>query len=60
VIAGMLLAALAYLVFLRGLPRERVPESDRRLAPVFALGLLGIIGLGLACFWVAFRLKLVA
>jgi membrane-associated phospholipid phosphatase len=57
VIAGILLACVAYLVFLRDYPREKIPELDRRLAPVFALGTLGVVGLGVACFWVAYRLS---
>lgn len=57
VIAGILLAAVAYLVFLRNDAGDRVPELDRRLAPLFALGTVGIVGLGVAGFWVAYRLK---
>jgi len=55
VIAGIFLACAAYAVFLRN-DREEIPELDRRLAPVLALGILGILGLGLACFWVAYQL----
>ena len=33
------------------------PELDRRLAPVLGLCILGIMGLGVACFWVAYRLS---
>ena len=58
VIAGMLLAGVAYAVFLRNYPREEVPELDCRLAPVFAAGILGIIGLAIACFAVVYRLDL--
>jgi membrane-associated phospholipid phosphatase len=57
VIAGMLLACVAYALFLRGYPRERIPELDRRLAPVFAFGIIGILGVGVACFWVAYKLN---
>jgi membrane-associated phospholipid phosphatase len=55
VIAGIFLACVAYAVFLRSDPREEIPELDRRLAPVLALGILGIIGLGVACFWVVYQ-----
>jgi membrane-associated phospholipid phosphatase len=55
VIAGIFLACVAYAVFLRNDPREEIPELDRRLAPVLALGILGIIGLGVACFWVVYQ-----
>ena len=52
VIAGILLAFVAYAIFLRKYPRERIAELDQRLAPVLALGTLGLVGLGYACFWV--------
>lgn len=55
VLTGILLAGVAYWVFLRGYPREEIPELDRRLAPVLTLGILGIIGLGVACFWVVYQ-----
>jgi membrane-associated phospholipid phosphatase len=57
VIAGMLLAGAAYVVFLRSYPREAIPELDRRLAPVLALGVLGILGLIVVCFWVAYKMS---
>jgi membrane-associated phospholipid phosphatase len=57
VIAGMFLALVAYIVFLRRYPREAVPELDRRLAPVLALGILGSIGLMVGCFWVAYQMR---
>ena len=57
VIAGIALASAAYVVFLRGYPRDQIPERDRRLAPIFALGTVAIIGLGVACFWVVYELK---
>jgi membrane-associated phospholipid phosphatase len=55
VIAGMLLAFAAYAIFLRNYPREEVPELDRRLAPVLALGIIGIIGLAVVCFGVVYQ-----
>jgi membrane-associated phospholipid phosphatase len=57
VIAGVLLAGVAYAVFLRRYPRGQIPASERRLAPVLALGSLTLIGLGIFCFWVAYRLS---
>ncbi len=58
VVAGVFLAWVAYIVFLRDFPRGSVPEIDRRLAPVFAFGTIGIVGFGLSCFWVAYLLKI--
>ena len=57
VMAGICLACVAYTVFLRNYPREEVPDLDRRLAPVLALGIFGTLGLGVACFWVAYQLS---
>jgi membrane-associated phospholipid phosphatase len=56
-IAGVFLAAVAYALFLHDYRREKTPELDRRLAPAFALSTIGIVGLGVACFWVAYQLK---
>ncbi|HEU5186858.1 MAG TPA: phosphatase PAP2 family protein [Gemmatimonadaceae bacterium] len=56
VIAGILLAFAAYVIILRGYPREHVPELDRRLAPVLALAVLAIAGLGVVGFWVAYQI----
>lgn len=56
VIAGVLMAVVAYAVFLRPHPRELVPEADRQVAPVFAWGILACAAVGLAGYWVAFRL----
>jgi membrane-associated phospholipid phosphatase len=55
VIAGTALAGMAYAVFLRRFPREAIPERDRRLAPVLALGLIGFLGLAVAGCWVVYR-----
>jgi membrane-associated phospholipid phosphatase len=57
VLAGMLLAGVAYVLFLRARPRDAIPELDRRLAPVFAAGTVMIVGTALACFWLAYRLS---
>lgn len=57
VIAGMFLAGVAYVVFLRSYPREAIPELDRRLAPVLAAGIIGILGLVVVCFWVAYQMS---
>jgi membrane-associated phospholipid phosphatase len=54
VIAGILLAAIAGLIFLRGRPREAVPDIDRRAAPALAMAVIGILALVAACFWVAY------
>lgn len=55
VIAGIFLACVADVVFLRNDPREGIPELDRRLAPVLALGIIGFIGFLVACFWVVYQ-----
>jgi membrane-associated phospholipid phosphatase len=58
VIAGMLLALLACVVFLRGCPRERIPELDQQAAPSMALVAAGIALLATGGLWVAYRLTL--
>jgi membrane-associated phospholipid phosphatase len=55
VVAGILLACVAYAVFLRRNPRADVPKLDRRLAPVLAWGLLGVLGLAVAALWVGYQ-----
>ena len=57
VIAGIFLACVAYVVFLRNYPREEIPELDRRLAPVLTLGIIGILGLMVGCLWVVFQMS---
>ena len=57
VIAGISLAWVAYAIFLRSYSRASVPELHRRLAPVLALCVGGIVALAFACFWVAYRLR---
>jgi membrane-associated phospholipid phosphatase len=56
VLAGAALAGVAYVLFLREFPRDRIPERERRLAPAFAAATAGIVVVGLMCFWVAYRL----
>ncbi|HYX21113.1 MAG TPA: phosphatase PAP2 family protein, partial [Thermoanaerobaculia bacterium] len=55
VVAGFLLAGAAYLVFLRRCARDAMPSADRRAAPALAAGIVGILALVAACFWVAYR-----
>lgn len=54
VAAGVLLATVAYVVFLHGLAREGIPELDRRLTPVLALGLLGGLAILVASSWLVY------
>jgi membrane-associated phospholipid phosphatase len=56
VVAGALLAFLAYAIFLRPYPDWRTPELQRRLAPILSLWAGGIVALGIALLWVAYRL----
>jgi membrane-associated phospholipid phosphatase len=55
VLAGALLACGAYVLFLRTCRREEIPELDRRLAPLLAVAIIGLLGVGVACFWVAYQ-----
>jgi membrane-associated phospholipid phosphatase len=56
VVAGILLAFLAYWIFLRNYSRQAVPEPERRLAPVLALCLFALILLAVAGFWAVYEL----
>ncbi len=55
VIAGGALAYAAYLLFLGGLRRESVSANDGELAQTFTLAVLGLIGFGLGCVCVAYK-----
>jgi membrane-associated phospholipid phosphatase len=55
-VAGILLALVAHLIFLHGYPRANIAEAERRVAPALALAVGGVVAVGLACFWVAYRL----
>jgi membrane-associated phospholipid phosphatase len=54
VIAGIILAFVAYWVFLR-FPRDRVPALDERAAPFLAICIAGMAGLGVLGFWLVYR-----
>lgn len=54
VIAGAMMACVAYLIFLRPHPRELVPERDRRLAPVRALRVVGVFAAFVALAWMLY------
>ena len=54
-VGGAFLALVANAIWLRSYPRANIPELDRRLAPALALCVSGIVGLGVACFWVAYQ-----
>jgi membrane-associated phospholipid phosphatase len=56
VIAGIFLAFIAYLIFLRSYPRDAIPEIDRRLAPVLSLGFIAVHALIVFGFWVAYMM----
>lgn len=55
VIAGVLLALVAYAIFLRTYSRAKITVLEKRLAPVLALCVSGVVALGVACFWVAYK-----
>lgn len=55
VIAGVLLAFVAYWIFLRSYPRDEIPAFDRRAAPVLALSIAGLVALVLVGYWLAYR-----
>jgi membrane-associated phospholipid phosphatase len=57
VIAGVAIAYVAYLIFLRGYRRDVIPETDRRLAPKRALRALWLyIAIAAVC-WMWYTLS---
>jgi len=59
VIAGALMAYVAYILFLRGYPRDAVAEADRRLAPRRASGLIAIYAILVVLLWVLYQTGMV-
>jgi len=55
VLAGGLLAGGAFFLFLRKPSRDAVPALDRRAAPALAVGVLGVLLLVAAGFWIAYK-----
>jgi membrane-associated phospholipid phosphatase len=58
VIAGIFLAAVAFVVFLRTYSRANIPELERQLAPTFAVVVSGIVAVGVGCFWIAYQFQI--
>jgi len=56
VLAGVLLACIAALLFLRGGTRAETSELDRRAAPLLAASLLAAIAVAVACGWIVYGL----
>jgi membrane-associated phospholipid phosphatase len=57
VVGGTLIACAAYVLFLRGSPREAVSESDRRLAPRRAMVFVASLGLLVAIVWFSYEIR---
>ena len=60
VVAGALMAYMAYALFLRSYPREAIAAHDHRLAPLRATGVIGIFGILVTGLWVAYQTNRVA
>ena len=56
VIAGVFLACVAYVAFLRHDGLDEIPGRDRLVAPALALIVVGIVGLVFTCYLVAYAL----
>lgn len=54
VVAGVLLAFVAYGIFLRRYPSAQMSEFDRRVAPALALCVSAVVAVGLATSWLAY------
>jgi membrane-associated phospholipid phosphatase len=57
-VAGALVAAVAYGLFLRARPHEPVDDIDRQRAPRRAMYCAGVYALVIGLFWIAYRLGL--
>ena len=56
VVTGIMLAGLAYAIFVRSYPREAIPERERRYAPAMAGLAAAVYGVILLCFWILYAL----
>ena len=56
VVSGVALAGIAHVVFLRRNARGEVPEMERRVAPFLAVFTIVIVGFGVSCYWLLYRL----
>jgi len=54
VVTGVLLAYIAYAIFVRSYPREAIPERERRYAPVMAAGAVCVYGVIALIFWILY------
>ena len=54
VVAGVVLACVAYWIFLRSYRREAIPARDRHIAPALALGTLALSAIAIVGYWVAY------
>lgn len=55
VVTGILLAFVAYALFLRRFPPTQASQLDREAAPSLALLVGGLVSFGLAAFWIAYK-----
>lgn len=53
-LAGVLLALVAWLIFLRTYRRENVPAFDRQAAPAIALFIAGLAAVVVIAYWLAY------
>jgi len=60
VVAGALLAYVAYLVFLRSHARNAISAADRRLAALRVLAAVEVFGVVVVVFWIAYNLRAAA
>jgi hypothetical protein len=58
-LVGSVVAGPAVALFLRSYPREAVADNDRRRAPLRALVVIGIFGIMVAGFRVAYQIQMV-
>jgi membrane-associated phospholipid phosphatase len=58
VIAGIFLACLAYVVFLRNYRGNEISDQERNTVPILALSIVAILILMFTCYWLAYEIDI--
>jgi membrane-associated phospholipid phosphatase len=56
VMAGILLASLAYVIFLRNYRGDEISDQERRAVPILTLSIVAILIVLFFCYWIAYEI----